>query len=53
MNVTFITPAPFFRRLPVYRWGCDVYGHPDSITGPLILAGIVKRAGHHVEATRS
>jgi radical SAM superfamily enzyme YgiQ (UPF0313 family) len=50
MNVTFITPAPFFRRLPVYRWGCDVYGHPDSITGPLILAGIVRRAGHEVEA---
>lgn len=50
MNVTFITSAPFFRRLPAYRWGADVYGHPDTITGPLILGGIVKKAGHDVEA---
>ncbi|MGI6217068.1 MAG: B12-binding domain-containing radical SAM protein [Coriobacteriales bacterium] len=49
MRVTFINPAPLFRRLGIYRWGADVYGHPDSITGPLILAGIVSRAGHEVE----
>ncbi|MGI6229377.1 MAG: B12-binding domain-containing radical SAM protein [Tractidigestivibacter sp.] len=50
MFVTFITPAAWLRRLKVYQYGAQVYGTPDSITGPLILAGIVKRAGHHVEA---
>ncbi len=50
MNVTFITPAAWLRRLKVYQYGAQVYGTPDSITGPLILAGMVKRAGHHVEA---
>ena len=50
MFVTFITPASWLRRLPAYRWGAHVYGTPDSITGPLILAGMAKRAGNHVEA---
>ncbi len=50
MFVTFITPASWLRRLKPYQWGARVYGTPDSITGPLILAGIVRRAGYHVEA---
>ena len=50
MNVTFITPAASLRRLDAYRVGAHLYGTRDSITGPLILAGIVNRAGHDVEA---
>mgnify|MGYP007135620820 CR=1 FL=1 len=50
MRVTFITPAPALRRLGVYRAGARLYGTRDSITGPLILAGILRRAGHEVEA---
>ena len=50
MNVAFVTPAAWLRRFPVYRWGAHLYGTRDCITGPLILAGIVKRAGHNVEA---
>ena len=50
MFVTFITPASWLRRLKPYQWGARVYGTPDSITGPLILAGIARRAGYHVEA---
>ncbi|MGI6046306.1 MAG: B12-binding domain-containing radical SAM protein [Eggerthellaceae bacterium] len=50
MNVAFITPAPWLKRLPIYRAWSHLYGTRDAITGPLILAGIVKRAGHTVEA---
>lgn len=35
--------------MKVYQYGSRVYGHPNSITGPLILGGICRRAGHHVE----
>lgn len=34
----------------MYRWGGKIYGQTNSITGPLILGGILKRAGHEVEA---
>ncbi|MGI6032698.1 MAG: B12-binding domain-containing radical SAM protein [Coriobacteriales bacterium] len=50
MNIVFITPAPWLKRLPIYRTGSHLYGTRDSITGPLILAGILKRAGHNVVA---
>ena len=50
MNVTFVTPAAALRRLDAYRIGSRLYGTRDSITGPLILAGIVREAGHDVEA---
>lgn len=50
MRVVFITPAPALRRSAIYRWGSLLYGTRDAITGPLILAGIVHRAGHEVEA---
>jgi radical SAM superfamily enzyme YgiQ (UPF0313 family) len=49
MRIVFITPAPFLRRMPVYRMGGKLYGQSNSITGPLILGGILKRAGHDVE----
>lgn len=48
LKVVFITPTTALRRLPIYRWGGKIYGQPNSITGPLILGGIVKRAGHDV-----
>lgn len=48
MNIVFITPAPWLRRLPVYRMNGKLYGQSNSITGPLILGGILKKAGHHV-----
>ena len=49
MNIVFITPASALRRLKLYRLGGRFYGHPNAITGPLILGGILKQAGHHVE----
>lgn len=49
LNVVFITPAAALRRFPPYRWGGKVYGQTNSITGPLIMGGILKKAGHHVE----
>lgn len=48
MKIVFITPASSLRRLPPYRWGGKIYGQSNSITGPLILGGILKRAGHDV-----
>ena len=49
MKIIFITPAPFLRRLPLYRMNGKLYGQSNSITGPLILGGILKKAGHNVE----
>lgn len=49
MKIIFITPTTFLRRMPAYRLGGKLYGQPNSITGPLILGGILKRAGHTVE----
>ncbi len=48
MKVVFITPAPGLKRNPGYRLGGKIYGQTNSITGPLILGGILKRAGHNV-----
>ncbi|MCI1982353.1 MAG: B12-binding domain-containing radical SAM protein [Oscillospiraceae bacterium] len=48
MKVVFITPASDVRRMKLYRLGNIVYGHPNSITGPLILGHILKEAGHDV-----
>ncbi|MGI6721508.1 MAG: B12-binding domain-containing radical SAM protein [Anaerovoracaceae bacterium] len=50
MNIVFITPTSDLRRIPFYRWGGKIYGQTNCITGPLVLGGILKRAGHHVEA---
>ena len=49
MNITFITPTTALRRFPPYRAAGKLYGQPNSITGPLVLGGILKAAGHHVE----
>lgn len=49
MKIVFITPTAMVRRIPGYRFGGKIYGHPNSITGPLIMGGILKRAGHEVE----
>lgn len=49
MHIVFITPASDIRRFPLYRLGGKFYGHPNAITGPLILGAILKRAGHSVE----
>jgi radical SAM superfamily enzyme YgiQ (UPF0313 family) len=45
----FITPAPFLRRMRGYRIAGKLYGHTNAVTGPLILGGILHRAGHDVE----
>ena len=49
MRIIFITPAPGLRRMGVYRMNGKLYGQSNSITGPLILGGILKKAGHEVE----
>lgn len=49
MKIVFITPAPFLRRMSAYRMSGRLYGQSNSITGPLILGGILKKAGHDVE----
>jgi hypothetical protein len=49
MNIVFITPTTALKRFPGYRLAGKLYGQPNSITGPLILGGILKKAGHHVE----
>ncbi len=50
MKIIFITPASTLRRIPLYRLGGKIYGQSNSITGPLILGSILKKAGHQVEA---
>ncbi|MGI6535748.1 MAG: B12-binding domain-containing radical SAM protein [Eggerthellaceae bacterium] len=49
MHVTFIVPALVWKRNPIYRLGGKLYGHSNPITGPLILGGIARRAGHEAE----
>ena len=48
MRIVWIIPAPFMRRMKPYRWGGKTYGKSNSITGPLILGGMLKKAGHQV-----
>ena len=50
MKIVFIVPASDLRRIPLYRLGGKIYGQSNSITGPLILGGILKKAGYQVEA---
>lgn len=49
MNIVHITPAVFYKRNALYHMGGKAYGHSNPITGPLILGGIERRAGHNVE----
>jgi len=48
MKIVFLTPASAMRRSIFYRIGGNLYGHSNSITGPLILGRILKNAGHDV-----
>lgn len=48
MRVVFLTPAGDVRRSAFYRMGNSLYGHSNSITGPLVLGRILKDAGHEV-----
>lgn len=50
MKIVFIVPTTTLKRVPMYRLGGKIYGQSNSITGPLILGGILKRAGHDVSA---
>ncbi|MCD7882136.1 MAG: B12-binding domain-containing radical SAM protein [Lachnospiraceae bacterium] len=49
MKIVFVTPTTAIRRFPAYRFGGQIYGQSNSITGPLILGRILKDAGHEVE----
>lgn len=49
MKIVFIVPTTTLKRIPAYRLGGKIYGQSNSITGPLILGGILKKAGHDVE----
>jgi radical SAM superfamily enzyme YgiQ (UPF0313 family) len=49
MKIVFITPASTLCRNFFYRLGNKIYGHSNSITGPLVLGHILKNAGHTVE----
>jgi radical SAM superfamily enzyme YgiQ (UPF0313 family) len=49
MKVIFVVPAADIRRNALYRLGNKIYGHSNSIVGPLILGRILKNAGHDVE----
>lgn len=48
MKIVFLTPASDVRRSTFYRIGSMLYGHSNSITGPLVLGHILKNAGHDV-----
>ncbi len=50
MKIAMITPSTTLRRLWIYRQAGKLYGQPNSITGPLMLGGILRRAGHEVRA---
>jgi len=49
MKIVFIVPAADIRRNAIYRFGDKIYGHTNSIVGPLILGRILENAGHNVE----
>ena len=53
MRIIMITPASALRRFPPYRLAGKAYGQSNSITGPLILGGILKKAGHEPLRKRS
>ncbi len=49
MKVIFITAASDSHRRRTYRLASKLYGHSNSITGPLILGHLLENAGHDVE----
>ena len=50
MNIVFITPAADIRKTLPYRLGNSIYTRPNAITGPLILATMMRNHGHSVAA---
>jgi radical SAM superfamily enzyme YgiQ (UPF0313 family) len=46
MKIVFITPSASIRKTFFYRVGNRLYTRPSVITGPLILATILKRQGY-------
>jgi radical SAM superfamily enzyme YgiQ (UPF0313 family) len=48
MNIVFITPAASSRKSLPFRLGYGIYIRPNSISGPLILATILRKHGHNV-----
>jgi radical SAM superfamily enzyme YgiQ (UPF0313 family) len=49
MNIAFITPAADIRKTLPYRLGNSIYTRPNAITGPLILATMLRDRGHIAE----
>jgi|WetSurMetagenome_2_1015567.scaffolds.fasta_scaffold00057_6 radical SAM superfamily enzyme YgiQ (UPF0313 family) len=49
MKVAFVTPASDMRKALPVRIGNSIYTRPNAITGPLILATILRDRGHDVE----
>ncbi len=48
MNIVFITPAASSRKTLPFRLGYGIYTRPNSISGPLILATMLRNRGHSV-----
>lgn len=49
MNIVFVTPAADIRKTLPYRLGNSIYTRPNAITGPLILATMLRNRGHTAE----
>lgn len=49
MNIAFITPTADIRKTLPYRLGNSIYTRPNAITGPLILATMLRDRGHTAE----
>lgn len=49
MKIILVVPTADYRKSFFYRLGSSIYGPSSAITGPLIIGGILKRAGHDVE----
>ncbi|MBN1366210.1 MAG: B12-binding domain-containing radical SAM protein [Syntrophaceae bacterium] len=49
MKIILVVPTAEYRRNFFYRLASYIYGPSSAITGPLIIGGILKRAGHNVE----
>jgi radical SAM superfamily enzyme YgiQ (UPF0313 family) len=49
MHIAFVTPSADVRKTLPYRLGNSVYTRPNAITGPLILATMLRDRGHTAE----
>jgi radical SAM superfamily enzyme YgiQ (UPF0313 family) len=48
MKIAFVTPASDMRKTLPVRIGNNIYTRPNAITGPLILATMLRDRGHEV-----